>query len=166
MTKTLTGEAAVKRAITDLLDAERIPYWPMNAGDRFGTYKGKTWRIRGQQPGTADLLAAPRAIPDCASMFGDKDGCLPGNRRLWICNACSVPQPPLPNFLWIECKRPKGGLQSEAQREFERFVTEQGHIYVLATSSDDVLAKLRELGCTSSEDNPVKLPRVRVKAAF
>ena len=115
----LKGEAAVKRAVTDLLDAERIPWWRMNAGGTLVQSKGKTYRIAGAQAGTADILAAPIC----------KFGC------------CK------PKFLWIECKRPKGGVQSDAQKEFQRFIVEQGHEYMIATSSDDVLDKLRRMVC-------------------
>src|SRR5512146_3091745 len=54
-----TPESLVLKAVTDLLSAERIPHWRMNAGDRFGSYRGKRWRIRGHAPGTADLLVVP-----------------------------------------------------------------------------------------------------------
>lgn len=71
-------ERDVQRAITDLLTAHRIPFWRMNSGDRFGMTNGKKWRIKGHEPGTPDLLAAPK------NEFG------------W------------PHYLWIEVKRPGG----------------------------------------------------------
>ena len=40
--------------------------------------------------------------------------------------------------LCVECKRPVGGRQSDAQRLFEGFVSRIGHMYLLATSVEDV----------------------------
>jgi len=48
----------------------------------------------------------------------------------------------IPRVLWIETKAGKG-KQSDAQAEFERCVIEVGHHYLVARSSDDVLAWLR-----------------------
>lgn len=41
------------------------------------------------------------------------------------------------SVVWIEVKAPKG-VQSEAQAMFEEEVQEQGHVYLLARSLDDV----------------------------
>ncbi len=110
----------MKRAICDLLDAYHIPWWRMNAGGTLMQSKGKTYRIAGASAGTADILAAPRERASHSAT--------------------------ITRFFWIEAKRPVGGRHSEAQQEFQRFVESQGHVYLLATSSDDVLAKLKELG--------------------
>ncbi len=132
MSKLLKGEAAVKRAICDLLDAYHIPWWRMNAGGTLMQSKGKTYRIAGASAGTADILAAPqKPVAYCGHKVKDFDG----------------KQITEPRFLWIEAKRPGGGKHSDVQQEFQRFVESQDHIYLLATSSDDVLAKLKELGC-------------------
>lgn len=40
--------------------------------------------------------------------------------------------------LWVEVKRPHGGVQLDAQSVFERFVTGIGHTYVIATSVEDL----------------------------
>jgi hypothetical protein len=47
-----------------------------------------------------------------------------------------------PHPVWIECKAPKG-RQSEAQKNFQCEVEMAGHDYLLAYSSDDVLAWLK-----------------------
>lgn len=49
---------------------------------------------------------------------------------------------PTGRFLAIECKRAKGGKQSEDQQRFERVVTAMGGLYVLAKSLEDVDAAL------------------------
>lgn len=51
---------------------------------------------------------------------------------------------PLP--LWIEVKREKGGIVSDAQRAFLAAVDTEGHLTLVATSIDAVAAKLREIG--------------------
>ena len=51
--------------------------------------------------------------------------------------------------LWIEVKRPYGGVQSDAQKLFERFVTGIGHTYVIATSVEDVHETISRLTETS-----------------
>ena len=38
---------------------------------------------------------------------------------------------------WLEMKRVKGGVQSDAQKEFERFVTARGDNYILALGAED-----------------------------
>jgi hypothetical protein len=55
----MTKEGFVKRAVEDLLKAERIRYIRTNAGDRFGSTNGRKWRIRGHAKGTPDFLLLP-----------------------------------------------------------------------------------------------------------
>jgi hypothetical protein len=50
------SEADVMRSVKALLKATGILSFRMNSGDRFGSYKGKVWRIMGNPTGTADLL--------------------------------------------------------------------------------------------------------------
>lgn len=109
-------ESQIQKGITDLLDAERIPYWRMNAGDRFGSYtskrtgKTKNWRIKGHATGTPDLLVSFKSVNQS-----------------------------VPGFLWIEVKKP-GEVQEPEQIEFQRRATvDWGHDYIVATSIDDVL---------------------------
>ena len=54
-----TGPQGLQRAVTDLLTAERIFWLRMNSGTFSGEYKGKKRFIKGQEPGTADLLCSP-----------------------------------------------------------------------------------------------------------
>lgn len=103
-----TPEGYVKKAVEDLLTAEKIPYWRMNAGDRFGQTNGRKWRIRGHAEGTADILAAPRTVTF-----------LPPNLTM----DANV-------FLWIETKG-KDGKQSAEQLEFADYVRNRGHYYLV-----------------------------------
>lgn len=107
-------EASVMKAITDLLDAYRIPWWRMNSGDHFGTTNGRKWRIKGHAAGTADLL--------CAPMQQGR-----GN----------------PDFLWIEVKAPRE-RPTGVQLEFRDFVTEKGMYWIQADSADEVTTYLRD----------------------
>lgn len=54
--KLYRSEADVLRSIKALLKARGILCFRMQSGDRFGSYKGKTWRIMGNPSGTADIL--------------------------------------------------------------------------------------------------------------
>lgn len=79
----VTPEGYVKKAVEDLLKAERIRYWRMNAGDRFGSTNGRKWRIRGHEAGTPDFLASLK--------------------REIACPRCSDP---VAQLMWIEVKAP------------------------------------------------------------
>ncbi len=46
--------------------------------------------------------------------------------------------------LFLEFKRAKGGVQSESQRDFEKYVVECGHNYLLCHGFDNAKAKLLE----------------------
>ena len=54
--KTLRGEAAVKRAVTDLLEAEKINYYRMNSGNIVLKGKNGYRAIKLNPKGTPDLL--------------------------------------------------------------------------------------------------------------
>src|SRR6185437_16089314 len=93
-----TPEGAVKSGICQLLDIYRIPYHRLNAGVMMAEHNGKRRAVRMAAAGTADLLAL-------------------------------VQQPGAPRFvvpLYIEVKRQKGGVQSDAQKDFQRTVEAQG----------------------------------------
>lgn len=92
-------EAAVKKAVKDLLNAERIPWWPMQSGKIKSQFGG--W-VELCAKGTADLLASP---------------------RLGFCPMCNDFGPA---FLWIEVKAPKG-RPSKEQLAFADFVRELNH---------------------------------------
>jgi hypothetical protein len=116
-----TGRTGVMRACTDLLDAERILYFRMNAGDRFGTHTskrtGKTskWRIRGHAAGTADLL-------------------------LFISDETNIPR-----TVWVECKAP-GYQPSAEQVAFRNKVLAIGHWYALIDDAALLRDWLKEHG--------------------
>jgi hypothetical protein len=109
-----TGRAGVMRAVTDLLDAERILYFRMNAGDRLGAYTskrtGKTsrWRIKGHGKGTADLLFFIGTRP-----------------------------------VWCECKRP-GEQTTHEQELFRIDVVQRGHTYILVEDAAELQAWLKD----------------------
>jgi hypothetical protein len=50
----------------------------------------------------------------------------------------------LPSFLWLEVKAPKG-VQSEQQKQFQKEVEEQGHLYYVVRSIEDVEEILKGL---------------------
>lgn len=127
MTKTVTtSEANIQRAVCDLLDAKRIFWCRMNAGDRFGSYtskktgKAKSWRIKGQKEGTADLLALPMRAPWLVT---------DGNKFWHKYNG---------HVLWIETK-PTGGTQSPAQIDFQQDVEARGMTYLLVDNIDTLI---------------------------
>lgn len=113
-----TPEGQVKKAVMDLLAAYKIPAFRMNAGDRFGSYKGRKWRIAGHAPGTADILALPWIYK------GDE-------ARLAA--------------VWIECKAP-GKELSKLQENFRDWAIVQGHDYLLVDDAAqlDAWIKLHE----------------------
>lgn len=52
---------------------------------------------------------------------------------------------PRGRVLWIEAKAPENGRQSAEQISFQQQVESVGHSYIVARSSDDVLAFLRTM---------------------
>lgn len=129
MTKTVTtSEANVQRAVCDLLDAKRIFWCRMNAGDRFGSYtskktgKAKGWCIKGQKEGTADLLALISR---------------------WVGGNGQVPVSTAHIVLWIETK-PTGGTQSPAQIDFQQDVEARGMTYLLVDSIDVLISWFKD----------------------
>lgn len=120
MRKPLKGEAAVKRAVEDLLTAEKIRFYRMNAGDRFGEHKGKTWRIKGHAKGTPDILATPTI-----------DSCL--NTSVFRVKV----------LLWIEVKAP-GKKPTDEQSAFAYTVIADGERWILVDDVSQLQKWLRE----------------------
>ena len=114
----MTPEASVQRAVMDLLAAERIFAIRMNTG----AFKDGKRFVRFGLKGMADILAFPQA----------KHQVGPNGSPWW-----------LPHPLWLEIKAPTG-KQSPEQKSFQEQVEAQGHSYLVARSSDDVLAWLKE----------------------
>lgn len=56
------SEADVKRSVQELLKSLGIMTFRMNAGDRFGSHNGKTWKIAGHPAGTADILCFVNSV--------------------------------------------------------------------------------------------------------
>ncbi len=109
-------EQAVQRAITDLLTVERVWWRRMQSGMLPGFAQGGKRRpIRVGTPGMADILCTPRVAVSKGQLV----------------------------ILWVEAKSPVG-KQSNVQREFQVEVEAEGHFYLLARSSDDVKAWLKE----------------------
>lgn len=90
----------------------------MNSGAVVSQYKGKTRMIRYGTEGCADILAF---VP----VFVEEDG---------IRTIMSMP-------CWLEIKSKKG-VQSESQKAWQSKVEEEGHIYILARSIEDVEAEI------------------------
>lgn len=110
----MTPEGAVVRAIMDLLAAERVPALRLNTAG-FKVEGGRTIYTHSGGKGVADILAFPRLA------FGTF-------HMVWP--------------LWIEAKSAKG-KQSPEQVNFQHWVVDHGMAYIVARSSDDVLAWLK-----------------------
>lgn len=117
-----TPEGAVQGSVLALLAVERI--WCCRMQSRTLQVPGRGGRMRPMffgSVGMADILATP--------LMERENG------------ACE--QYTEPAILWIECKA-ENGRQSEAQKTFEREVTEAGRHYLVARSIDDVRKWLKE----------------------
>lgn len=124
-------EAGIQKACIELLNAVGIPNFRMNAGDRFGTYKGKTWRIRGHEKGTADLLALPEVtvfipMPEVGINHQGRS-----HPHMWA--------------LWLEIKRP-GEKQTPEQRDFQYRMESRGHVYLVITDVSQLQDWLKQNG--------------------
>ena len=105
-------ESPIQRLILDWLAAERILAFRMNTG----VAKFDTRFVRFGVKGMADILSFPKLYTGCRAC-GDQ----------WKDTA----------VVWIETKRPDG-KQSPEQKSFQQQVEEDGHIYILARSLEDV----------------------------
>ncbi len=93
----------------------------------------------GVQRAILDLLAAERILA-----FRLNVGAMRLGRRLvrfGVQGMADVISFPAGRVLWIEAKAPDGRLTPE-QQSFQRQVESTGHSYIVARSSDDVLAWL------------------------
>lgn len=114
-------EADVLKAVTDYLAAKRIWFERRNTGAFKGEHNGRRRFVRFSRPGTADVMALIGYCSKC----GFRAPCPnPGDQILHA-------------IYWLECKAPTG-RQSEAQKEFEREVTEQGMKYAIIRSIEDL----------------------------
>lgn len=137
--KRTTPEGGVKRAVTDLLDAERI-FWMRNqsAVQIIPAANGQKRRfIKSGRVGVADILALP-IIPARCSTCRCSYACDHG--AALFASIIRVPQP-----LWLEIKAPHG-VQSDAQKAFQAEVTALGHAYLLVNDVAILQAWLRANG--------------------
>jgi hypothetical protein len=109
-----TPEGYVLASVLEYLAVKRIFAVRMNSG----AVRDITGRpVRMHEPGTADVLALPMKYA-----------------------ASKGPTPVMWQYVmpvWIECKAGKG-KQSELQKDFQKRVEDEGHIYVLAFGIEDV----------------------------
>lgn len=122
-------ESGVLRACLDLLAAEKIWHRRWNTG---AVKTGKRF-FRFGKSGDGDILASPKQT----MAFNSID---PFRPRLEA----------VPLYLWIECKS-DSGEQTDAQIEFEKEVSEEGHHYLLVRDVDTLRRWLIEHGCFSTK---------------
>jgi hypothetical protein len=115
--KRKTPESYVLKAVQDYLGAKRIMYFRMNTL-AMPTSDGKRF-IKAGTPGMADVLAFP---------------------QIKITAGTARAITPLP--LWIEVKAEKG-KQSILQALFQKQVEDEGHMYIIARSVEDLDAALK-----------------------
>lgn len=98
-------------------------------------YGIRVWRVRERIPGQGRLSEA--GIPD-----------LIGYVRGYFSYPGFIQAHPTPvgRALFIECKRPKGGVHRLAQQVFISLAKQSGCIAFFACRWDDVAAELRQLG--------------------
>lgn len=102
-------------------------------------------RIWNNPRGVARPLSDPKAVVSYGiNGQGDVSGILYGGKRLEI-----------------ETKRPKGGMQREAQEHFQAMIEEMGGVYCLARSVDDVIRCLKRHGFERELEESFGIERVR-----
>jgi hypothetical protein len=117
----MTPEGSLLRAVTDLLTAERIWWCRQNTGSIvLGEGKSRRCFTSGRK-GMADLLV----IRTC----------------IYPAHGCGFIS--FQRVLWLELKSLKG-VQSPAQKEFQREVEAEGHAYLLVRDVRQVQTWLKE----------------------
>jgi hypothetical protein len=107
------SEADVKRSVMELLRMRHIMFFRMNAGSTILANRGGGFRkIEGHPAGTADILAFIALHPGGPFQCSDDP-------------------------VWIELKS-STGKQSPEQKEFQKMVESEGHVYLLARSAAEV----------------------------
>ena len=115
-------EADVQRACLDYLDAKRIMYIRLNAGDSFRPgANGKLYKVRGASKGTSDILVLAHTE--------DRE---PDTKAVFI-----TPRP-----LFIEFKR-IGAKQNADQQAFQQMVEAVKYEYHIIRSIDELLEVLK-----------------------
>lgn len=123
----MTPEGALLAAVKDLLTAERVWFCRMNTGSiMVGEGQSRRCFTSGRK-GMADVLALPsHCIYEGRSPVGVEHLRIEG-----------------PRILWLELKSPKG-VQSLAQKEFQREVEAEGHTYLLIRDVRQLQTWLKE----------------------
>lgn len=118
----MTPEGSLLRTVTDLLTAKHVWHCRQNTGAIvLGAGKSRRCFTSGRK-GMADLLALPTVlIPAFPTP---------------VCVNAKVP-------LWLELKSARG-VQSLAQKEFQREVEAEGHTYLLVRDVQQVIDWLKE----------------------
>lgn len=102
-------EAAVQKAVLDLLAAKKILAFRNNVGSMQGAHKGKRWFVRFGVVGMADVVAYPEVFH-----LGQS------------------------GVLWIECKAPTK-KQTAEQANFQKLVESHGHSYLVVDDIDKLI---------------------------
>lgn len=122
-------EKSIVKVIRDGLNACRIPNYEVKA--RTPCAKCHLWTVAASEPGIPDLIGwIPAALLNLP-VKPDENGTVP--RRF------SRP-------LYIEVKRPKGGIEGEAQKQFLQRAIRDGGIAIFARDWDTVADTLRTAG--------------------
>jgi hypothetical protein len=122
------GREGVQRACLDLLAAERIRHFRMNAGDTIGVGEnGKRWRKRGHAKGTADVLMLVRRLVRFTNDSGNVVRCV-----------AHVTEP-----VWLEFKSTQGTQRPE-QIEFQKEAEANGEMYLLIRDPSELQAWLKD----------------------
>ena len=130
-------EADVLRSVTELLSRLSVFWIRNNSGAFTFEYKGKQRFFRAGCPGMSDLLACPKVnlCFFCGGKFGE---------NLAVCRACVADrEAKVPLMVWIELKS-NAGRQTNEQRQFQRLVEGEGHVYLIARSAAEVYEWLKE----------------------
>lgn len=118
-------EAAVQKAVLDLLAAKKILAFRNNVGSMQGAHKGKRWFVRFGVTGMADVVAYPRPH-------------FHGTKSCGICGGTG-------DVLWIECKAPTK-KQTAEQTDFQKLVESHGHAYIVVDDIDKLISYFKENG--------------------
>ena len=117
-------EKDVQRACIDYLDAKRIMYLRLNAGDTFRPgQNGKLYKVRGAPKGTADLLILEKERGKYCKDISDK--------------AMLCPRP-----IFVEFKSSKG-KQTDEQELFSNTVELLGYEYYVVRDLDELVEVLK-----------------------
>lgn len=132
MSRRATPEGALLRTVGDLLTAERVFWCRMNTGSIVVGDGPKRRCFTSGRKGMADILALPRN-----AWCGTCNAPPLRVPRTDKCGACMRHPGRIVLPAWIELKSARG-VQSPHQREFQREVEAEGHIYIVVRSVDDI----------------------------